>query len=78
MVKKIVIAGNYSQDLNYLRETGENPSEARYVCTQGHVAGLPDDIEIVRYGTSWQNPVDQSSYIRWIEAIQSKKKTGGQ
>ena len=63
---KIVLAGNYGQYLNYLRESGETPRTAKYVSQSEQLAGLKD-VEVVRYGTWWMNPCAKIDLISVVE-----------
>ena len=63
---KIVLAGNYSQYLNYLRDSGETPRTAKYVNALEHLVGL-QDVEVVRYGTLWVNPCAKDDLISVVE-----------
>lgn len=51
---KIVIAGNYEQYLQYLKESGYTPRQARYIERPEQLRGLRETIEIVRVGT-WRD-----------------------
>jgi hypothetical protein len=51
---KIVIAGNYRQYQDYLRENKLSPREARYVSSPEHLRGLRG-VEVVKYGEWWLN-----------------------
>ncbi len=62
MKTKIVIAGNYRQYLHYLRENELSPRDARYCCEVEQLRGLRK-VEIVRYGTWWENPCAFDDYL---------------
>ena len=52
---KIVIAGNYRQYKDYLRENNLTPQQARYVDMPEKLRGL-HGVEVVKYGEWWLNP----------------------
>ena len=61
--RKIVLAGNYHQYLNYLRETGQVPKDAAFVSRSEQIRGLRD-VEVVYYRTWWANP-EYRSHAFW-------------
>jgi hypothetical protein len=63
---KIVIAGNYRQYQNYLRENNLTPQQARYVDTPEKLRGLRD-VEVVRVGEWWLNPCADDDYLEIIQ-----------
>lgn len=63
---KIVIAGNYRQYQNYLRENNLTPQEAKYVSTPEQLHGLRD-VEVVKVGEWWLNPCADDDYLKIIE-----------
>lgn len=63
---KIVIAGNYNQYKNYLRENNLTPQEARYVSTPDVLRGL-HNVEVVKVGEWWLNPCADDDYLKIIE-----------
>jgi len=63
---KIVLAGNYSQYLNYLRDSGETPRTAKYVSAPEQLEGL-QNVEVIRYGTWWMNPCAKVELISTVE-----------
>ncbi len=66
---KVVIAGNYQQYRNWLKQSGLTESEARFIQFNDQLYGLelsPDDVVYV--GEYWKSPVDRlllSSRIRF-------------
>lgn len=54
---KLVVAGNYAQYKNYLRDENLTPAEAKYVSNPEVMQGYIDtEIEIVLYGSWWESP----------------------
>jgi hypothetical protein len=62
---KIVIAGNYHQYKNYLRENNLTPRQARYVDMPEKLRGLRD-VEVVKYGEWWLNPCANDWYLEYV------------
>ena len=50
MVKKLIFAGSYKEYLCYLKETGENKEESRYLAKSEDLMGRRG-VKIVKYGT---------------------------
>ena len=68
--RKIVLAGDYHQYRNYLRETGQKPKDATFVSQSEQIYGLRD-VEVVCYGTWWTNPEYQTSgFLDYLAAIE--------
>ena len=53
---KIVIAGNYQQYKEYLKETKQSPKDVRYISSSEQLRGLRN-VKVIRYGTWWKSPV---------------------
>lgn len=62
---KLVIAGNYQQFREWLRETGTNPRDARFVDRMEQVKGMRG-AEIILYGEYWQNEL--SKHLNEVKA----------
>lgn len=62
---KIVIAGNYRQYKNYLRENNLTPQQARYVDMPEKLRGLRG-AEVVKYGEWWLNPCANDWYLEYV------------
>ena len=62
---KIVIAGNYRQYKNYLRENNLTPQQAQYIDTPVKLRGLRN-VEVVKYGDWWLNPCANDWYLEYI------------
>jgi len=55
---KAVIAGNYQEYLDYLRENNLSLKEARYASQSGDLLGFRET-EIIRTGKWWLNPLSK-------------------
>lgn len=62
---RIVIAGNYRQYKDYLRENNLTPQQARYVDTPEKLRGLRG-VEVVKYGEWWLNPCANDWYLELV------------
>ena len=62
---KIVIAGNYRQYKDYLRENNLTPQQARYVDMPEKLRGLRG-VEVVKYGEWWLNPCANDWYLEYV------------
>jgi hypothetical protein len=66
-MKKLILAGNWPQALNYIRENGDRPCDYLYASTLESVMGL-NGCELVRIG-SWTERKDAAA----IEAYLSQR-----
>lgn len=63
---KLIIAGTYNQYMSYLQETKQIPKEAKYCCRLEHIFGY-HNVEVVRYGEWWLNPLYNNDHLKAIE-----------
>lgn len=63
---KLVIAGNFSQYMEWLERNGATEQSARYVCSAHHLRGMRG-CEVVRTGEYWRNPANTDPYLMQVE-----------
>jgi hypothetical protein len=66
---KLVIAGNAEQYKGYIRACKDTLKTAKYCWREDQIRGYTsdDNLEIVRTGEFWKNPLDDSPYLLTLE-----------
>jgi hypothetical protein len=64
---RIVLAGNYMQYHQWMRENHLAPHEARFIGQESDLHGLLDSVEIIRIGTWYENPMHYNG--RFLELV---------
>jgi hypothetical protein len=77
---KLVIAGNAEQYKDYIKSCKDIPKTAKYCWREDQIRGYTsdDNLEIVRTGEYWLNPLNDSPYLRTLENNISYRRGFGQ
>lgn len=65
---KIILAGNYQQYAEYIKEKFLDPNEVRFIGSESDLEGLPDTVEVIKIGSWYDNPAHASMKLEMLEA----------